>query len=151
MPMTIPILQDWTWPWPIWTLHATYLGSGLLIALHYIPQIRLAWRHPEATRTAQSLVTWCVWTLCRGVAFTCGVYVVHDLLFLLVIGADLLGRFTMVGLIVRANRPNAGNGAAHAAERCGRALRNAAFEPASDRSLIAYQPKMFVLGRTRGP
>lgn len=100
---TIPVLETWTWPWPIWTLHLAYLLSGLLIALHYIPQVRLAWARPEATRLAQSLVTWCVWTLCRAIAFIYGMYVVHDLVFLLVVGSDLLGRSVMVALIVRAN------------------------------------------------
>lgn len=102
MPMTIPFLETWTWPWPIWTLRVMYLFSGLVFALHYVPQIRLAWRHPEATRTAQSLATWCVWTLCRVVALAYGVCVVHDLFFVLVISADLLGRFVIVALVVRA-------------------------------------------------
>jgi hypothetical protein len=151
MPMTIPVLEEWAWPWPIWTLHATYLFSGLLFALHYIPQIRRAWRHPDATRTAQSLVTWCVWTLCRVVALYYGIYVVHDLNFLLVIGADLLGRFVMVALIVRANLLSDDTTSKGAIERCRRALRKVSFQPVSDRSLVAYQPKVLVLGRPRGP
>jgi hypothetical protein len=150
MPLTIPVLENWAWPWPIWTLHTTYVCSGLLIALHYIPQIRLAWRHPDATRTAQSLVTWTVWTLCRVVAFVYGIYVVHDLLFLLVIGADLLGRFVMVGLIVRANLPDDDNDAPLALERSGCPPRKSAFEPASEHALFADQPKVLVLGRARG-
>lgn len=102
MVLTIPVLEHWTWPWPPWTLHAAYLISGLLIALHYAPQIRRAWRHPAATAAAQSLLTWTVWTLCRAVAFTYGVFILHDLVFLVVVGADMLGRVTMVLLIVRA-------------------------------------------------
>lgn len=102
MPLTIPVLESWTWPWPTWMLHVAYLLSGLLIAVHYLPQLRRAWRFPAATLAAQSLSTWSVWTLCRGVAFTYGVFVLHDLVFLLVVGADLFGRFAMVTLIVRA-------------------------------------------------
>ena len=101
--MTIPILESWAWPWPIATLHAAYLLSGLLIAVHYVPQLRRAWRFPAETRAAQSLATWTVWTICRAVAFTYGVFVLHDLVFLLVVGADLCGRFAIVALIVRAH------------------------------------------------
>ena len=150
MPLTIPVLESWTWPWPIWTLHVTYLFSGLLFALHYIPQIRIAWRHPGATRTAQSLSTWCVWTLCRMVGFAYGVYVVHDLFFVLVIGADLLGRFVMVALIVRANLPNIHEVAAPALERSKEPLPKTASEPTSEQPLFADQPKVLVLGRARG-
>ncbi len=101
--MTVPILKSWTWPWTAWTLHALYLASGLVIALHYVPQIRLAWRHPRATATAQSLSTWSVWTLCRLVALAYAVFVIHDLLFLLVVSADIVGRVMMVILIIRAH------------------------------------------------
>jgi hypothetical protein len=101
MPLTIPILESWTWPWPALTLHAAYLMSGLLIAAHYVPQLRRAWRCPTATREAQSLPTWLVWTLCRAVAFTYGIFVLHDLVFLVVVGADMFGRLAMVALIVR--------------------------------------------------
>jgi hypothetical protein len=102
MPLTIPILDGFTWPWPPVTLHLGYLLSGLLIAAHYLPQLRRAWRCPGATREAQSLSTWIVWTLCRSVAFIYGIYVLHDLVFLVVVGADMLGRLAMVALIVRA-------------------------------------------------
>jgi hypothetical protein len=43
-----------------------------------------------------------VWTLCRVVAFTYGMFVLHDLVFLVVVGADLFGRFAVATLIVRA-------------------------------------------------
>lgn len=102
MPLTIPVLESWTWPWPILTLHMAYLLSGLLIAVNYVPQMLRAWRFPAATLTAQSLAAWSIWTLCRAVAFTYGVFVVHDLVFLLVVGADLFGRVAIVVLIVRA-------------------------------------------------
>jgi len=101
--LTIPVLETWTWPWPIWTLHAVYLTSGLLIAVHYLPQIRRAWQFPSATLAAQSLLTWSVWTVCRGVACVYGVFVVHDLVFLVVVSADLFGRLAMVALILRAH------------------------------------------------
>ena len=103
MLLTIPVLDGWAWPWPAWTLHAAYLMSGLLIAVHYRPQIRRAWLFPAATRAAQSLSTWSVWTVCRAVAFTYGVFVLHDLVFLIVVGADMFGRLAMVALIVRAH------------------------------------------------
>ena len=109
MPPTPPVLESCTWPWPIWTLHAAYLLSGLLIAVHYVPQLRRAWQFPEATLAAQSLSTWSVWTLCRAVAFTYGVVVLHDLVFLLVVGADMLGRLAMVALILRAHAISAGS------------------------------------------
>ena len=102
MTLTVPVLEHWSWPWATWTLHAAYMLSGLLIAAHYAPQIRRAWHFPAATAAAQSLSTWTVWTLCRAVAFTYGVFVLHDLVFLIVVGADILGRLTMVVLIVRA-------------------------------------------------
>jgi hypothetical protein len=103
MSVTIPVFESWSWPWGGPTLHIAYLLSGLLIALHYVPQLRRAWRHPQATLTAQSLSTWSVWTACRGVALAYGVFVIHDLVFLLVVGADLLGRMAMVGVILRAH------------------------------------------------
>jgi hypothetical protein len=102
MSLTMPVLASWTWPWPIWTLHFAYLSSGLIIAAHYIPLLLRAWRFPSATATAHSLLTWSVWTLCRAIAFTYGVFVVRDLVFLLVVGADLRGRFAVAALIVRA-------------------------------------------------
>ena len=108
MPLTISVLEDWTWQWPIWTVHVAYLLSGLLIAVHYIPQVRRAWQFPEATLYAQSLATWSVWTLCRVVAFTYGVVALHDLVFLVVVGADLFGRMAMVALIGRAHAISAG-------------------------------------------
>jgi hypothetical protein len=103
MSLTVPVFETWTWPWPASILHAAYLMSGMLIALHYAPQLRRAWRFPEATLAAQSLLTWVVWTLCRAVAFTYGIFVLHDLVFLLVVGADMFGRLAMVGLIIRAH------------------------------------------------
>jgi hypothetical protein len=102
MPLTIPVLDSFKWPWHPLTLHLGYLLSGLLIAAHYLPQLRLAWRCPGATREAQSLSTWLVWTLCRSVAFIYGIFVLHDLVFLVVVGADMLGRLAMVALILRA-------------------------------------------------
>ena len=109
MPLTIPVLETWIWPWPALTLHVAYLVSGLLIAAHYLPQLRRAWRCPCATREAQSLSTWLVWTLCRAVAFTYGIFVLHDLVFLVVVGADMFGRLAMVGLIARAHLIEAGS------------------------------------------
>lgn len=103
MPLTVPVLESWNWPWPASTLHAAYLLSGVLIALHYVPQLRRAWRFPEATLTAQSLSTWSVWTACRVIALAYGLFVIHDLLFLVVVGADLLGRLAMVATILRAH------------------------------------------------
>ena len=103
MPLTIPVLEWCVWPWPIWTLHTAYLLSGVIIAGHYVPQVRRAWCFPAATLVAQSLSTWTAWTLCRAVAFAYGVFVLHDMVFLLVVGADILGRMIMVGLIVRAH------------------------------------------------
>lgn len=91
-----------TWPLPIETLHWAYLLSGLLIAAHYVPLLRRAWLHVEATATAQSLSTWAAWTACRVVAFTYGIFVLHDLVFLIVVGADVLGRLAMAALILRA-------------------------------------------------
>lgn len=90
------------WPLPIETLHWAYLLSGLLIAAHYAPLLQRAWRHVEATATAQSLSTWAVWTGCRAVALAYGVFVVHDLLFVCVVGADVCGRLAMAALILRA-------------------------------------------------
>jgi hypothetical protein len=103
MSLTIPVLESWTWPWAASTLHIAYLLSGMLIALHYVPQLRRAWCFPEATLTAQSLSTWLVWTACRAVALTYGLFMIHDLLFVLVVGADMLGRLAMVGTILRAH------------------------------------------------
>jgi hypothetical protein len=102
MQLTVPAFETWAWPWPLWTLHIAYLASGLTMAAHYLPLLRRAWRHPGATATAQSLLTWSVWTLCRGVAFVYGIYIVHDLIFLIVVGTDVLGRFALAALIVRA-------------------------------------------------
>jgi len=55
---------------------------------------------------AQSIATWFVWTLCRIVAFRYGIYVLNDLEFLIVVGADLLGRLAVVAMIVRARLPD---------------------------------------------
>jgi hypothetical protein len=102
MQLSFPVFEGWSWPWPEWTLHVAYLASGVLIAAHYLPQVRLAWSNPEATRAAQSLFTWLMWTGCRGVALAYGVFVIHELLFLLVVVADLVGRLAMVASIIRA-------------------------------------------------
>jgi hypothetical protein len=88
-----------------------------------------------------------------GLAY--GVYVVHDLFFVLVIGADLLGRFVMVALIVRANLLTRDKTATWASESSGRVQPGRVqpkvdFQPARERRLIAYQPKVLVLGRARG-
>lgn len=99
---TIPILENWAWPWSGWTLELAYLLSGLVIAAHYGPLLLRAWRFPRATAEAQCLTTWSVWTVCRAIAFTYGIFVLHDLVFLIVVGADLLGRFALALLIVRA-------------------------------------------------
>jgi hypothetical protein len=103
MSLTIPVLEHWSWPWPMSTLYAAYLLSGALIALHYVPLLRRAWQFPQATLAAQSLSTWSMWTMCRAVAVAYGIFVVHDLIFLVVVCADMLGRMAMVGLIVRAH------------------------------------------------
>jgi hypothetical protein len=100
--MRIDVLTGLQWPWADSTLHWAYLTSGLLIAAHYIPLLRRAWCHPEATATAQSLLTWAVWTLCRLVAFTYGLFILHDLVFLIVVGAGLLGRLAMAVFTLRA-------------------------------------------------
>jgi hypothetical protein len=102
MPLTIPVLVSWTWPWAAWTLHLAYLASGLVIAAHYLPLLRRAWQHPAATATAHSLLTWSAWTLCRAVAFMYGLFELHDLVFLTVVGVDLLGRLGVAALVVRA-------------------------------------------------
>ncbi len=100
--MRIDVFGSLVWPWAPATLHWAYLTSGLLIAAHYGPLLCRAWRHPEATAAAQSLLTWTVWTGCRIVAFVYGLFILHDLVFLLVVGADLLGRLAMAVLILRA-------------------------------------------------
>ena len=84
-------------------------GDSFSNQLGDVPQLRRAWQFPEATLAAQSLSTWSVWTLCRAVAFTYGVVVLHDLVFLLVVGADMLGRLAMVALILRAHAISAGS------------------------------------------
>ena len=101
-PTHIDAFQLATWALPIATLHWAYLVSGFLIAAHYVPMLRRAWTHVEATATAQSLHTWAMWTACRVVACLYGIFVVHDLLFVLVVTADVIGRFAMAALIVRA-------------------------------------------------
>jgi hypothetical protein len=102
--MKIEFLPDLTWPFPSLTLHWAYLVAGLLIASHYVPLLKRAWFHPAATAIAQPLSTWAVWTACRLVAFTYGMFILHDLVFLIVTGADVLGRPAMAFLIVRARR-----------------------------------------------
>lgn len=98
----IDVFSDAQWPLPVETLHWAYLVSGLLIAAHYVPLLLRAWRHVEATATAQSLATWAVWSACRMVALAYAIFVLHDLLFLIVVGADVAGRLAMVTLILRA-------------------------------------------------
>jgi hypothetical protein len=98
----IEVFAGAQWPLPESTLHWAYMMSGLLIASHYLPLLRRAWLDPEATVAAQPLSTWAVWTLCRMVAFTYGVFILHDLVFLIVVGADIAGRFGMATLILRA-------------------------------------------------
>lgn len=100
--MHIDFLTELTWPWSNASLHWAYLMSGLVIAAQYLPLLRRAWGQPQATATAQSLQTWAVWTGCRMVAFVYGLFILHDLLFLRVVGLDLLGRCTMALLILRA-------------------------------------------------
>lgn len=102
--MRIEVLPDLTWPFPPFTLQWAYLVAGLLIASHYVPLLKRAWFHPAAAAVAQPLSTWAVWTACRLVAFTYGMFILHDLVFLVVTGADVLGRLSMAVLIVRAHR-----------------------------------------------
>ncbi|HTD90652.1 MAG TPA: hypothetical protein VK663_08315, partial [Burkholderiales bacterium] len=75
----------------------------ILVAVHYIPQIQRGWRFPSATLTAHSLSTWLVWALCSAVSCTYGLFVLHNLVFMIVVSADFVGRLTMVILIVRAH------------------------------------------------
>lgn len=100
--LRIQVLQWVEWPLPEITLHWAYLLSGLLIASHYLPLLKRAWQQPAATAIAQPLSTWAVWTLCRMVAFAYGLCILHDLVFMIVVGADIAGRFAMATLILRA-------------------------------------------------
>lgn len=102
MSLSLPVLESWNWPWPVWTQTLVYLALGLVIAAHYVPLLRRARRFPVAAAAAHSLPTWLVWTLCRAIAFVYGLFVVRELVFLLVLGADLLGRLAVAALIVRA-------------------------------------------------
>lgn len=102
MTPTIPILEQWTWPLPDWTLHGAYLAAAVLVAAHYVPLLRRGWQFPDATTKAHSLYTWLVWTFFSAVSCTYGLFMLHNLIFLIVVSLDLLGRFTMVMLIVRA-------------------------------------------------
>lgn len=102
MTLTIPVFEHWAWPWDVWTLHCAYLLAAMLVTVHYIPQVQRAWRFPQATLTAHSLLTWSVWTLCSIISCTYGLFVLHNLVFLFVVSADLVGRCTMVALILRA-------------------------------------------------
>ena len=108
MSLTLPVLESWTWPWPVWTLNLVYLASGLVIAAHYVPLLQRAWRFPVAAATVHSLLTWSVWTLCRAIAFVYGVFMVRELVFLLVVGADLFARLAVAALIVRARALSSG-------------------------------------------
>lgn len=102
MSLSLPVLESWTWPWPAWTLNLVYLASGLVIAAHYVPLLRRARRFPVAAASVHPLPSWLAWTLCRAIAFVCGLLVVRELVFLLVLGADLLGRLAVAALIARA-------------------------------------------------
>jgi len=95
-------------------LHLAYLLAAMLVAVHYIPQIQRCWRFPAATLTAHSLSTWSVWTLCSAVSCTYGLFVLHNLVFLIVVSADFVGRLTMVILIVRAHVVARRHAAGHA-------------------------------------
>lgn len=101
---TIPVFEQWTWPWPAWTLHGAYLAAALLVAVHYVPLLQRSWRFPGATAKAHALRTWLAWTLCSTVSCTYGLFALHNLIFLIVVGLDLAGRIAMVMLIVRARR-----------------------------------------------
>jgi hypothetical protein len=110
MSVTLPVLQSWTWPWPIWTLNLVYLATGLVIAAHYVPLLRRAWLFPVAAATVHPLLSWSVWTLCRAIALVYGIFVVREPVFLLVVGADLFGRLAVAALIVRARVLSSGIG-----------------------------------------
>jgi len=106
MTPSLLVLEHWSWPWAPWTLHAAYLLAALLVAVHYVPQLRCAWRHPDAVCNGHSLQTWMVWAMCSGVSCAYGVFMLHNLVFLLVVSADFLGRVSMVLLILRARMLN---------------------------------------------
>lgn len=108
MSLTLPVLESWTWPLPIWTLNLVYLASGLVIAAHYVSLLQRARRFPVAAAAAHPLPAWLAWTLCRAIAFVYGLLVVRELVFLLVLGADLLGRLALAALIVRARASGIG-------------------------------------------
>lgn len=120
--LRIEAFPNASWPWPIETLHWAYLISGLLIVAHYGPLLRRAWLHTEATALAQSLLTWTVWTACRLVALSYGLFVLHDAVFLMVVGADVSCRFAMATLIVRARHVHRRRQAAAAVDRTQAAL-----------------------------
>ena len=83
-------------------LGGLYLLSGLAIAASYIPQLARGWRHPEATVVAQSFCSWAVWAACRAVALLYGIVVVEDVLFIVAVGLDLLGRILVLVVLLRA-------------------------------------------------
>ena len=83
-------------------LGGLYLLSGLAIAASYIPQLARGWRPPEATVVAQSFCSWAVWAACRAVALLYGIVVVEDVLFIVAVGLDLLGRILVLVVLLRA-------------------------------------------------
>ena len=83
-------------------LSAGYLVSGFVMAGIYVPQLVRGWRDPRATVLAQSLSSWTVWAACRVVALLYGCLVIGDLLFILAVGLDLLGRLAVLAVLLRA-------------------------------------------------
>jgi hypothetical protein len=83
-------------------LGACYLVSGFVMAGIYVPQLVRGWRNPRATVMAQSLSSWTTWAACRVVALLYGCLVIGDPLFILAVALDLLGRFAVLVVILRA-------------------------------------------------
>ena len=83
-------------------LSAGYLVSGFVMAGIYLPQLVRGWRNPHATVIAQSLTSWSVWAGCRVVALLYGCLVIGDPLFVLAVSLDLLGRFAVLAVLLRA-------------------------------------------------
>jgi hypothetical protein len=83
-------------------LSACYLVSGFVMAGIYVPQLVRGWRNPHATAIAQSFSSWAVWTACRAVALLYGILVIGDPLFIVAVGLDLLGRFAVLVVLLRA-------------------------------------------------
>jgi len=101
VPLTLQLFRGGAGPASF--LQVTYLLCGLLMAVNYVPQLWRAWRFPAATVMAQSLSSWSMWTVCRAIAFAYGAFVLHDVVLLVVVGIDIVGRFCIVMLIVRAH------------------------------------------------